>query len=224
VGSAAADAPVSASKPKSRVSFGLAPGSAAPLTRFPVALAPPNTPAAGLPLHTAMPVALETLAAPLALAAAATTPAAGDEDTLGFGDFVSGNLSAQKPSAHKEPRRSVKFSSSSALQLVAGDEATETTGDGPASERRRKPLRASWDQTPGHKEGMTRRVSKTPKAKTEKTPTTGGEPVASAAPSSRASSRPSSGAFSAAASSAACATARDANRAPLRHNACIFVR
>ena len=175
------------------------------MTRFPAAVgAPPNTPAAGLPLNTAMPVAIG------ALNAALGEPAADKEE---------------------EPRRrSVKFNSSSALVgAPAGLNDAPSAADGPSSERKRKPLRASWDQTPGMKEGALRRSSKTPKAGQSKTPNAGKSGslldqsddhlaamlANSAAPNSKASSIPSSAAYSAAASSAAHSFANAASAGPV---------
>lgn len=62
-----------------------------------------------------------------------------------------------------EPRRrSVKFqrTSEDSLRLSSADELGQA--DGPTSERKRKPLRQSWEQTPGRK--VERRSSKTPAA------------------------------------------------------------
>ena len=50
----------------------------------------------GLPLNTAMPVAFDALHAPLAHAAAAAAARDEEDDTFGFGDFVSGNVSAAR--------------------------------------------------------------------------------------------------------------------------------
>jgi hypothetical protein len=76
--------------------------------------------------------------------------------------------------AGAEPRRrSVKFqrTSQDSLRLSSADELVQA--DGPASERKRKPVRQSWDQTPGRK--VERRASKTPaaqKCRAQPTPAT----------------------------------------------------
>lgn len=66
-----------------------------------------------------------------------------------------------------EPRRrSVKFQRTSEESLRFSTAGELDDADGPASERKRKPIRQSWEQTPGRK--VDRRSSKTPAAKQRK--------------------------------------------------------
>lgn len=191
-----AGAPGSVQKPspspsKLRVSFGAGVKQGTPMAngRFHAAVAPPNTPAEGLsalPMNMPMPVTLEGVSF--------------TRDNV-FDDVDNeeeeADTAEEQPAPKKRAGHGVKFLAASAADFDGSTSAGEAH-----SERKRKAIRPSWDQTPGHKEGERRRSSKTPKAKLQKTPATAGgaadtedveekTPVGAVAPTSVGAAPPS---------------------------------